>query len=69
MFALQFQIRVSIDAAFLCAAVALPEDESDLEVEACLQSRESRSNSQSHVLSLDEARANCMRFVQGQMQR
>ena len=43
-FALQFQIRVAIDAAFLCAAVALPEDESDLEVEPCLQSVESRSN-------------------------
>ena len=46
MFALQFQIRVAIDAAFLCAAVALPEDESDLEVEPCLQSVESRSKSQ-----------------------
>ena len=45
-FALQFQIRVAIDAAFLCAAVALPEDESDLEVEPCLQSVESRSKSQ-----------------------
>ena len=64
-FALQFQIRVAIDAAFLCAAVALPEDESDLEVEPCLQSVESRSKSQFvRMRGLEVARHCCARVSQ-----